>query len=102
MPLLWGSKCWRIVLLITAFGLFAWSLWMLVFDYLSGYHLWWYNTTVIVFAIALFGLLLLVREGIAAFYNVVKHGLHPNPAKEDEGQVAEDKDALLRTYDENE
>ena len=75
---------------------------MLVSDYLSGYHLWWYNTTVIVFAIALFGLLLLVREGIAAFHNVAKHGLHPNHVKEDGEQVVEDKDILLRTYDENE
>ncbi len=105
---LWGSKCWRMLTIIIATLILAGGIWIMVSDYLAGYQLWWYSSTLVVFAIALFGLVLLVKEGLDAFNNATKYGLRPDKSKwksaEEEGQseYVEDQSDTIRTYDEPE
>lgn len=69
---------------------------VMIIDLLAGLPLWWYNSTVIVFGIAGIGLLLLVREGFAAFNNITNYGI--NPETEDESEPP-NNDTLEGTED---
>ena len=53
----------------------------MILDLIGGHPLWWYNLSFILFGLALFGLLLLVREGYTAFSNISRYGLHPDTEK---------------------
>jgi hypothetical protein len=49
--------------------------------YVSGQELWWYQSTIVFYAIALFGLVLLIKEGVDAFNNVMRYGRHPDKSE---------------------
>lgn len=51
---------------------------MTMSELLAGYHYWWYNLTLVIYAFAMFGLILAVAEGLRAARNVIDYGLHPN------------------------
>lgn len=97
---IWGSKCWRTLTIVVAILLLAWGIITMVTAYLSGQELWWYQSTIVFYAIALFGLVLLVKEGLDALNNATKYGIHPDKSQwEDENPSPTD---LIRTYDEPE
>ena len=73
----WGTQRWRICTSLFAIIILAWSSYTAITDLMAGYHLWWYNLSFSLFAFALLGLVLLVREGWQSLRNVVKYGLHP-------------------------
>ena len=102
---LWGTKCWRILTIVIAALLLAWGILTMVTDYLAGYQLWWYSSTIVFFAIALFGLVLLVKEGLDAFNNAAKYGVRPDKSgweSEDPSENIDTQTDLIRTYDEPE
>ncbi len=55
----------------------------MVTDLLAGHPLWYYSGTAVIFAFALLGLVLIVKEGWLALTNLVKYGLHPRVTEED-------------------
>ncbi|NHJ14926.1 MAG: hypothetical protein EAX95_14690 [Candidatus Thorarchaeota archaeon] len=46
-------------------------------ELLAGHHYWWYNLTIVIYAFAMFGLILAVAEGVRAARNVYNYGLYP-------------------------
>ena len=107
MPIgpIWGSKCWRILTVVSAILILAWGIWTMVSDYLAGYQQWWYNSTLVIFAISLLGLVLLVRQGLDAFNNLTKYGFHPDKSEweseeeQGESEEFESHPDIIRTYD---
>ena len=101
---LWGSKCWRLLTIIIAILLLAWGIMTMVTDYLAGYQLWWYSSTIVVYALALFGLVLLVKEGLDAFNNAAKYGVRPEKSEwerqESTPSSLDEQLDNIRTYDE--
>ena len=75
---------------------------MRITSYLSGRELWWYQNTIVLYAIALFGLVLLVKEGLDALNNALKYGLHPDKFQWESEDSADSPSDLIRTYDEAE
>ncbi|TFG10301.1 hypothetical protein EU538_02385 [Candidatus Thorarchaeota archaeon] len=65
--------------------LFVWGIWMMLTDILEGYVLWWYNLSIVLFGFAIFGLGLLVIEGLRAMRNLFKFGLHPDRSSQESG-----------------
>lgn len=102
---LWGTKCWRILTVLFAILILAWGIWTMVSDYLAGYQMWWYSSTMVIFAIALFGLVLLIRQGLDAFNNIAKYGFRPDKSEWESGEegqpeYVESLPDVVRTYDE--
>jgi hypothetical protein len=102
----WGTKCWRILTIIIAILLLVWSITTMISAYLSGSPLWWYQSTIVIYAIALFGLVLLIKEGLDALNNAVKYGIHPNKEDWESDEVPStpysQPSEPVRTYDNDE
>jgi hypothetical protein len=81
MPL-WGTKSWEFVSALIAIGLCGLGIWYMILGITSGTPVWWYNSSIVFFGVALIGLVLLVREGKAAFNNIMKYGRNPNTKEE--------------------
>lgn len=77
---MWGSKGWRVCSAIIAILILAYGTYSALSDILNGYVIWWYNLSFVLFAFAILGLVLLVREGFIALHNVADFGLHPRRA----------------------
>lgn len=99
---IWGSKCWRTLTIVVAILLLAWGILTMITAYLSGQDLWWYQSTIVFYAIALFGLVLLVKEGLDALNNAAKYGLRPAKSDWENEDGSPEETALIRTYDESE
>lgn len=101
----WGTKCWRTLTIVVAIVLLIWSIVTMVSAYLSGSPLWWYQSTIVIYAIALFGLVLLVKEGLDALNNVMKYGLRPNKNEWESVDVPpatySESSEPIRTYDDD-
>ncbi|MFW9919920.1 MAG: hypothetical protein ACFFED_09990 [Candidatus Thorarchaeota archaeon] len=99
MSVLWGSRKWQVLSAIFIVLILGYGTIIIIIDVISGHPLWWYNLTYILFGLALFGLLLLVREGYGAFSNLTKYGLHPDKEKilkEREEQRIADRERRVR------
>lgn len=108
MPIgpLWGSKCWRTLTIVIAILLLVWSITTMISAYFSGSPLWWYQSTIVLFAITLFGLVLLVKEGLDAFNNAAKYGVRPDKSKWEGSEILPEtvgsQTDYTRSYDEPE
>ena len=99
----WGSKCWRTLTIVIAISLLAWGTITMIAAFVSGQELWWYQSTIVIYAIALFGLVLLAKEGLDALNNARKYGIRPDKSQwEDPDEYSESPTDLIRTYDEHE
>jgi len=103
---IWGSKCWRIFTVVIAILILAWGIWNMVSDYLAGYQQWWYSSTMVIFALALLGLVMLVRQGWDAFNNLTTYGFRPDKSEweseekeQDQSEDVENQFDIIRTYD---
>jgi hypothetical protein len=96
MKIIWGTKKWQIVSAIVIAVIFGYGTYALVMDIIVGNPMWWYNASFILFAFALLGLLLLVREGRTALHNIATYGVHPALK---ESYVDEEKDSLCGNID---
>jgi hypothetical protein len=81
MHIKWGSKNWQIVSAILIIIIFGYGTYVVIQDIFAGHPIWWYNGSLILFALAILGLLLLVREGKTALSNIAKYGMHPSSKK---------------------